>query len=146
MNQQRNQHDRPKQRAGENNVDGRSIAEWTTLGISIAIVAAILGLITFLYYRGTEEAPRIEASANLEGLRHEQSGYYLPVEVTNEGDQTVEDVIVEAELDTGEGQPQTAEITVMFLAGGERATGTFVFEDDPSQGDLTVHATSYKNP
>ena len=133
-------------RGGSNNKGGRSTAEWTTLGISLTIVLSILGLITYLYVSGSDEPPNIAAEAKFEELRRETSGYYLPVEVINEGDRTAEDVRVEAELDTGNGQPETAEIAVTFLAGGEHATGTFIFNQDPSEGDLTVQAISYTIP
>lgn len=126
--------------------EGRTVAEWTTLAISIAILLGIVGLITWLYQRGAEELPLIVAEAKLDRLRQEESGYYLPVEVVNEGDKTVEDVVIEAELDTGSGEPATAEIIVGFLAGGERVEGVFVFDEDPSSGELTVRAVSYLDP
>ena len=131
---------------GSNNGGDRSTAEWTTLGISITIVLGILGLITYLYISGGGERPNIAVDAKFEELRSEPSGYYLPVEVINEGDRTAEDVRVEVELDSSNGQPETSEISVMFLAGGERMTGTFIFEEDPTQGELTIRAISYRDP
>ncbi len=73
-------------------------------------------------------------------------GYYLPVDVINKGDQTVESVEIEAELDSSVGGPQTASFTVQLLAGGETVRGTFVFQDDPRQGQLRVGAVSYNQP
>lgn len=131
---------------GSSNEGGRSTAEWTTLGISITIVLGILGLITYLYVSGGGAPPRITVETKIEELRTEANGYYLPVEVINEGDRTAEEVRVEAELDSGTGQAETAEITVTFLAGGERVSGTFIFSEDPRAGDLTVQAISYKDP
>ena len=144
--QEQHQGTNDEDRGGSNNEGGRSTAEWTTLGISITVVLGILGLITYLYVSGGGEPPSIMVETKIRELRSEANGYYLPVEVVNEGDRTAEEVRVEAELDTGTGQPETAEITVTFLAGGERVTGTFIFSEDPSAGDLTVQAVSYKDP
>ena len=124
----------------------RSTAEWVTLVGSLAILLSIFGLITFLHFQGEEKAAIIDVESSVDEVRFEGDLYYLPVEVTNRGDITVEDVVVEAELDTGSGTPITADFTITFLAGGERVQGTFVFEEDPRQGELTVHAVSYKDP
>lgn len=129
-----------------NNGGRRSTAEWVTLCTSLVIVLGILGLISYLYIRGNDALPDLVVDTKLEELRSEGNGYYLPVEVTNEGDRTAEDVRVEAELDSGNGQIETTEISVMFLAGGERVTGTFIFEADPTAGELTVRAISYRDP
>ena len=124
----------------------RSAAEWTTLSVSLAILLGIFGVISYLHFQGEEQPARIATESKLENVRYDGDVYYLPVEVTNTGDLTVEDVVVQAELDTGSGSPVSAEFTVTFLAGGERAKGTFIFKDDPRQGNLTIQAVSYKEP
>lgn len=126
--------------------DSRSVAEWTTLGFSIAILLGIFGLITYLYVRGDERPPIIVAEARLDELRTNANLYYLPVDVMNQGDRTAEAAQIQAELDAGSGQPEMAEFTVSFLAGGEKVRGTFIFQNDPEQGELTVRAISYKEP
>lgn len=125
---------------------GRSMAEWTTLGISLAILFGIAGLVTYLYLAGGAQPPIITAEPKLDELRHDRGAYYLPVEVINQGDETAEGVRVEAELVSESGPPETAEFTLLFLAGGERAHGTAVFSEDPSKGDLTVRAISFVTP
>lgn len=125
---------------------GRSIAEWTTLGISAVILLAIVVGITWLSFRGPEQPASIVVEPSMDQLREEDSGYYLPVLIRNEGDTTVANAIIQAELDTGSGQPETAEITIDFLDGGEVTAGTFVFREDPASGELTTGVTSYKEP
>ena len=124
----------------------RSIAEWTTLAISVAILVGILGLISWLHFNGDNQPPIVTVEPRLDQVRQEESGYYLPVVVRNEGGATIEDVQVQAELDSGSGSPETADFTITFLVGGERVNGTFIFQNDPSQGDLTTAAGSYKLP
>lgn len=124
----------------------RSVAEWTTLGISIAILIAILGLVTYLYVRGDEQPVVILVEPQMQALRQDEGGYYLPVIIRNEGDPTVEEVHIEAELDTGSGETETAQLTIQFLAGGEQLEATFIFQHDPAEGELTTRATSFQEP
>jgi uncharacterized protein (TIGR02588 family) len=122
----------------------RSVAEWTTFGISLAVLIGVAFLVTYLYFDGDHRPPAIAVDARLPELRSDDGGYYLPVDVVNTGDVTAVDVVIQAELDMGTGTPFTTEFTVTFLAGGERVRGTLIFADDPAQGQLEVHAVSYK--
>jgi uncharacterized protein (TIGR02588 family) len=126
--------------------DSRSVAEWTTLGISITILITILGLVTYLYLRGDEEPAVILVEPQMQELRQDEGGYYLPVVVRNEGDPTVEEVHIQAELDTRTGKPETAQFTISFLAGGEQVQGTFIFQHDPAKGELTARVISFQEP
>jgi len=121
-------------------------AEWTTLAISSATLLAFIGAITWLSFMGEERPPVIVVEPDLEQVRNEESGYYLPVTIRNDGDRTVEDAIIQGQLVTGEAEPETADITITFLSGGERVQGTLVFQSDPAQGELTTGVTSYKEP
>lgn len=149
-----NQHERepaPGKSKGDPEDEGetgtaRSAAEWTTLGISLVILLSIFGLVTSFAVSGDDQPATISVEALTAEVRFDGGLYYVAVEVTNRGDHTVEDVVVEAELDTGSGTPITADFTIVFLAGGERVQGTFVFEEDPRQGELTAHAVSYIEP
>jgi uncharacterized protein (TIGR02588 family) len=131
---------------GQENDKSRSIAEWTTLAISAAILVGIVGMITWLSFRGAERPPMIVVEPDLQAVRHDDSGYYVPVVIRNDGDATVEEALVQGELDTGSGEPETVQITISFLAGGEKAQGTFVFRDDPASGELTTGVLSYQEP
>jgi uncharacterized protein (TIGR02588 family) len=124
----------------------RSIAEWITLAVSLAIVIGIVTLITWLHFSGDDRPAMITVEPHMDQLRQEESGYYLPVMVRNDGGATVEDVQVQAELDMGSGEPETADFTITFLVGGEQVEGTFIFQEDPSSGELTTSAGSYKLP
>ena len=129
-----------------NGQEGRSPAEWTTLAISVATIAIFLALVTWLYFRGSEEPPIISVQVDTEAVREDSGSWYLPVEIVNDGDVTVENAQVEGTLDTGEGEPQVASITVDFLGGGERVSGTLVFSSDPREGELEVGPTSFQDP
>lgn len=134
--------------AGEGTAErgGRTVAEWTTLGISLAILGTVFATIAWLWVNDDASPATVNVTPVSEQVRREGGAWYVPLKVTNDGDVTAEDVVIEAELDTGSGEPETAEFTVTFLASGETARGTVVFTSDPAAGDLTIRPVSFKEP
>jgi uncharacterized protein (TIGR02588 family) len=124
----------------------RTSAEWVTLGVSVAIVLAVVGALTWLYLTGASGAPVIEVEPLMADIRQERDAWYLPVVVRNSGGDTAEDVRVTLSLTTAEGDTEEAELTVAFLAGQSSARGVVAFRSDPSQGDLSVDVISYLQP
>ena len=130
---------------------GRSRAEWTSLGISLAIVAVLVGILTVDQLRGPGREPRLTATVRQEEVRQEGEAYYLPVEVTNRGDLAARDVRVlvtlGAPLGAG-GEAEVAELQLDFVPGGGRVGGTAVFRQDPRRagGGPAAVVTSYVDP
>ena len=54
--------------------------------------------------------------------------------------------MISAELDLGNGEPVTAEVTIAFLAGGESERAEMVFPVHPDEGEFTIAPTSYLVP
>lgn len=126
---------------------GRSIAEWTTLGISMAILLIVIGLVGYQHLFGASQAAVIEVTPRLQQVRQEGDAYYLPVDVTNKGDKTAEDVRVEVSLTPdGRQQKTSSQLRIMFLAGHETSRGTVVFGEDPRRRVLTTEVISYLQP
>ncbi len=130
------------QESGERN--DRSVAEWTTLIIGVVLILGLVGLVTYQYVSGGNEPPIVAATPLAQEVRHEEGAYFLPIAVTNHGDQTAEDVMIQAELVSGEGTPESTEFTIDFLAGGETEQGTVIFSTDPLTGELTVAVASFR--
>jgi len=124
---------------------GRSAAEWTTLAVSIVLILGLLALVTYVSMTGGDDLPIVEARPLPAEMRHEGESYYLPVEVTNRGGRTAEEVVVEAELAGRDGSSEASEFTLDFLAGGETREGTAVFTADPSEGELTIDVASFQS-
>jgi uncharacterized protein (TIGR02588 family) len=123
---------------------GRTVAEWTTLSISVSLILGLIALVTYVSISGGNQPPSVEVRPLVQEMRHEGETYYLPVAVTNRGGRTAEEVMVMAELVAGEGPPETAEFALDFLAGGETTEGTTVFATDPLAGELTVRVVSFR--
>lgn len=124
----------------------RSIAEWTTMGISIAIIMAFIGVITWLQVTGNGKPVVISVEPRLEEVRHEDTGYYLPITVRNDGVETVENLRIEAVLTIADGTTENREFEIDFLVREESTDGIVVFHHDPADGTLVVGATSYRVP
>lgn len=124
----------------------RTTAERITLVISALILVGILGLAGWSSVRTGDAPASISVEANLDDVRETESGFYVPIMVTNTGGQTAQDVTVTGELDLGEDIPETAEITIDFLAGGETEYADLIFSSHPNEGDFTVGPTSYVQP
>lgn len=124
----------------------RTTAERVTSIISLLILVATFALAGWANANSGEGPPVIDVKAHLDQVRETDSRFYLPVTVTNTGGLTAQDVVVTGELDTGEGQPESAEFTINFLSGSEKEEGYLIFTSDPNEGDLTIGATSFVTP
>ncbi|HEX6383821.1 MAG TPA: TIGR02588 family protein [Anaerolineae bacterium] len=123
----------------------RTLAEWITLGISLAIVLILVGLITYEYFGRGNRPAVIEVRPRLESLTQAAGAYYLPVEIANEGDQTAASVWVEFTLFREDGSQESARIQVEFLAGGATEEGVLIFRQNPAEGRL-AHTVSFLKP
>jgi uncharacterized protein (TIGR02588 family) len=122
---------------------GRSVAEWTTLAISIILILGLLALVTYVSMTGGNEPPIVEARPLDQEIRHEGESYYLPVSVTNRGGRTAQEVVIQAELAGSDGSSEASEFTLDFLAGGETREGTAVFATDPLASELSIDVASF---
>lgn len=118
----------------------RNFAEWVTFAVASAIVLLVVGLI-LAEIPGTESPP--SPTAKVTGAAERRGDQFVvPVEVTNEGDATAENVQVTASLEVG-GDKLEADQIVDFLAGGESTELEWVFDQDPKSGTLEVRVTGY---
>lgn len=124
----------------------RTGAERVTLVISILILVAIVSLAFWANYKVSEDPPLVSAEPHLDQVRTTPHGFYVPITITNTGGRTAQDVVITGELVTGEGEPETGDVTISFLAGGESEHAELIFSTNPADGELTVRATSYLEP
>jgi uncharacterized protein (TIGR02588 family) len=141
--------DRPERDRSDATADGRdqrppSTAERVTLGIGLAVILGLIGLVVFLYVADGDAPPLIEAIPLLADVRRENGTYALRIAIANRGDRTARDVLVLVALATDGEPPETAEFTVDFLAGGETIEVTAVLSADPGSGTLDVDVAGYR--
>lgn len=124
------------QQAQQNNEHRRTVAEWTTFGISLGIVLLLLGLVAYQYLTRGDALPAIRVIPQLEETRRKLDIYYVPVEVTNLGGETAAEVRVQFVLEPVDGPREEIGFTLNFLAGAEQRRGIVGFDQDPRVGRL----------
>jgi uncharacterized protein (TIGR02588 family) len=115
----------------------RTTAEWVTLGVSLVVLLGLVGLVLFVSLTRGDRPSTIKVEPMLSEVRQSEDAYYLPVNITNDGDMAVGDVEVELSLASEGSEPETIAFTVLFLAGGETSQEIVVFSKDPSKGELS---------
>lgn len=123
----------------------RTAAEWWTFGISLTLIAAIAGVILATWATGADGPPVLEARPSGPAERV-GTAYRVPFEVRNTGGEAATEVQVVAELRIDGELAGEGEQSVMFLSGGERESGAFLFPEDPATGVLTIAVASYLDP
>ncbi|HYI13761.1 MAG TPA: hypothetical protein VEX37_00100 [Thermomicrobiales bacterium] len=119
--------------------EGRSTAEKVTTAISVLLIVALAGAILYEGYATGEADPaRLEVTILLEQIEQRGDDYYIPVEILNDGDQTVEEVAVGIELLDGEEVVDEAETVIATLGEAEMVIAVLVVADDPT--GLTIEA------
>lgn len=117
----------------------RKAAEWTTLGVSTAI---LLGLAGFLIYEGVRPDPPfipVQATPLLKQVRRVDDRFVLPVEIYNPGRKTVSNLQVELRSATG----VEATITIDYLGQQTRRTVFALLDSDPRRQAITVEPRIY---
>jgi len=120
----------------------RTPAEWVTFTIAALVVLAVVVLIaTEIPQSGRPPEPVAEPGP----VEERGDLYVVPVVVDNLGEQTAENVQVRVTLTIGD-EEHEGDQAVDFLSGGEQEELEFVFDDDPSAGELEVRVTGYTLP
>lgn len=122
----------------------RSTAEWTTFSIALLILATLIGLVIYKWVTQKDQPPLLAVTPETE-IRQAPGQFYVPFSITNTGGATAESVQIIAELSIN-GEVESGEQQIDFLASGEKQEGAFVFSRDPRQGKLVIRVASYKLP
>lgn len=121
----------------------RTTAEWATFAVACAVLLVLIGLIGTQVVDGqTEAAPRAVRSGPVRTVGDQR---FVTVAVSNHGDATASNVQVRGSL-VVDGEETEGDQTIDFLAGHETEELVFVFDVDPSEGELTVAVTGYGVP
>jgi uncharacterized protein (TIGR02588 family) len=125
---------------------GRSAAQMVTTTICVLLIALVCGAILYEgYAAGDDDPARVEVTVDAGGAEQRGALWYVPFEVVNDGDETVEEIWVVVEGADGTGQTVVeSETTVQLLGESERASAMAVFEADPRELELTGRVRSFQ--
>jgi uncharacterized protein (TIGR02588 family) len=123
----------------------RTTAEWWTFGVSLALVAAVIGVVVATWATGPSGPPVLVAERSGPVAR-EDGVYRVPFAVRNEGGEAADQVQVVAELMVDGRVEGEGEQLFAFLSGGDTERGQFLFTTNPAEGTLTIDVASYALP
>lgn len=126
--------------------DHSNVPERVTLVASVAILVALLGGIAWLQSSDGSARPALDVTPRYGDAYQRHGDWYLPVEVTNSGDQPTDMVRIDLLQSVPGERPEVAELEFAFLAGAEVEQSVVVFEDRPSEANVTVDVQSYTVP
>lgn len=118
--------------------------EWTVFVIGLVLVIATLGYLVQESITARPGPP--DVIARLGAVVPSANGYLVPVEVSNVGSATAEDVLVPIFLDLANGKQEEAELTIAFLPRESRRNGWISFRSDPREGTLRLGAIAFEVP
>jgi uncharacterized protein (TIGR02588 family) len=119
----------------------RTKAEWVSLAISIFLLAAVVAIVVYLWLSSSNDPARFQVERG--AVRNEAGQFYLPITITNEGDETGAQVTVEGRLIAGS-REEISTTMFDFIPGRSRAEGVLIFSSDPAAASLRV--VSYQQP
>jgi uncharacterized protein (TIGR02588 family) len=121
----------------------KNTLEWTVFGISVALIAAVAGLLVHQQLTGGDAPPSVAVRTGR--AVQTASGYAVPISVRNEGDVTAEDVRVEATL-TWDGGREVGEAVFAFVPYHSERRAWIAFSRHPDTGTLQVRVLGYREP
>jgi uncharacterized protein (TIGR02588 family) len=118
---------------------GRSTAEKITTAICVLLIATLAGAILYEgYATGQSDPATVEVTVLEADIEARGDAFYVPVEIHNAGDQTVEEVAVSIEVLDGDEVVDEGETVVATLSEDEKIMAVLVLADDPA--GLTIEA------
>lgn len=107
----------------------------------------VLSALTFLAYEAVSvHDSAVQLSTSVTGVERVDGQYVVHFRVDNTGGTTAESVHVTGELTRGGEPVQTVTSVLAYVPEGSSRRGATVFTENPHDGDLTVWASSFRNP
>jgi uncharacterized protein (TIGR02588 family) len=114
--------------------------------ISLLALIALTAGVLIVELRQGSTSPGISMSAVYDGAYERDGVWYLPVEVENSGDITIDRLRVTAVRPIAGEAPEEAELEFDFVSGGETVTGWAAFDEEPTAGSIELDEVSYTVP
>jgi len=121
----------------------KNTIEWIVFGVSLALVAAVAGLLVHQHLTRGGGPPSIVTSAS--APVETAGGYAVPVDVRNEGDHTAEDVRIQATLSWPGGEEHGEAVLPLLPYRSERRAW-ITFTRNPAAGNLRIRVLGYSEP
>ncbi|HET8803960.1 MAG TPA: hypothetical protein VFM72_05225 [Aequorivita sp.] len=127
----------------EKKIERKNWLEWLITIISAILVFFTLGFLTYQLIFQKKSPPNIIVF--LGEISQKDQAFAIPIQATNEGTETAENVIIEIVAEN-EQKKEKAEITFSYLPGKSSAKGWITFTIRPNISTLKTHVVGYTTP
>ena len=125
----------------------RTIAEWTTLAVSLLITFALVGAALYEYVAQDEPAGTwITVRVAVDQAERREDRYYVPFTVANAGAEPAENVTLVFEVKRGEEVLEESTTDIAFLPNSGSEEGELVTAFDPAQHEITARVGTLQAP
>lgn len=114
-----------------------SILEWSVRGASLLLVTALLAYLAWDAIRPTQD-PSFQVEIHREHLQQRESGWSLPIDITNRGTRAVSQLRYEV-VDSSTTRPGV----LPLLGGGETLTVEAWFAEEPRVEEVDVRILTF---
>lgn len=119
--------------------------EWTVFGISTLLLLCLVAYLCYETFTHKPSPPDLEVSYSKESSKHNPFAYKILLE--NHGEETAEDVMIEASLLKNDTAIDRSELQIAFSPKRSKREGWINFSVNPAEADsLHVKVMSYKKP
>lgn len=118
--------------------------EWLALGVSVAAIAIVVGLLVLEGVTGGRTRAVPVAALDTDGGYATDVGWVVPAVVRNDGDAPAERVVLEASARV-DGERQVSSLEVDFLPAESEVELAFGFSAEP-EGEVTVRIVGFQVP
>ena len=116
-----------------------SVLEWTVGVLGLVIVLAAIAVLAWQGLKGGDAPPEIEVRPT--AVARSGDGWRLDIEVSNAGESTAQDVVVEGRLGD-----ETSEVTLDYLPGDGRRAASLVFTTRPDPAAVELRVRGWVDP
>ena len=118
--------------------------EWTVFAAALVIVAGCVAALVAMMLRTSDRPPELVVTVGR--AERVSSGFRIPLQVRNEGDETAEEVLVAVTLESGGEEMERAEVTIAFVPRRSERHGYVVFGRDPQCCEVAARAVGFETP
>jgi uncharacterized protein (TIGR02588 family) len=123
---------------------GRKLAEWVTLSLSALTVAGVAAFLVYEALRGDPPLVPVHVRVLADQAQRAAGRYVVPVEVRNDGRQTLKDLKVQVRYRSPDGKPQTNDFLIDYLGEGTRQKVYLYFDRHPSELQVEAEPLAYQ--
>lgn len=130
-------------RPAQTQSEKESVWEWIVAALGAVLVVSTLGFLLYDSFLGSTPP---DITVELTNVQQTGDRFLVQFRATNRGGEGAAAVTIEGQLQDANGNIETANATISFIAAGSSQAGGLYFSHDPRTEQLALHALGYQEP